>query len=196
MASRLGDISGTIDTALSPIEKFIEWILFASRWIVAMFYIGLISALVGLLVTFGIEWMTIFTRDGLEPFAKTVMWTLSLIDIVLVANLVLIVVLAGYENFVSKITPPHVDRPGWMSFTDFSDVKLKLFSSIVAITGIQLLKVYMSYSTNGKLTAGSARPEDVFPWMIGIHLTFVVTTLLSALSDRASAHGSKTTKAN
>jgi uncharacterized protein (TIGR00645 family) len=106
---------------------------------------------------------------------------LSLLDIVLAANLVMIVILAGYENFVSKIdTAGHEDRQGWMGTTSFAGLKLKLYASIVAISGIQLLKTFMGITSKPV-------DNDALMWMTIIHFAFVITAVLSALTDFLSA---------
>jgi uncharacterized protein (TIGR00645 family) len=109
---------------------------------------------------------------------------LSLIDITFTANLVVIVIFSGYENFVSKLQTGDHDRPDWMTKVDFSGLKQKLMTSIVAISAIQVLKAFMNidkYGDNTKLA-----------WLVGIHFLFVVTTLLLALGDRLGNTGPKT----
>ncbi len=170
---------------LQKLERWFENGLFASRWILAPFYVGLIAAIVLLLV--------VFTREFLSavPYALTmdvetaILKVLTLLDLALAANLILVVILAGYEAFVSKIdTEGHEDRPGWMGTTTFSGLKLKLYASIVAISGIQLLKSFMEIGTR-PLT------DMQLMWMTVIHFAFVVTAVLSALTDYLSARGSK-----
>jgi uncharacterized protein (TIGR00645 family) len=101
---------------------------------------------------------------------------LSIIDLTLMGSLIIIVIFSGYENFVSKIdSNDHPDWPEWMSKIDFSGLKLKLFSSIIAISGIQLLKSFMDI--------GSTSDRDLY-WLVGIHLTFVISGVLFALTDR------------
>jgi len=107
---------------------------------------------------------------------------LTLIDLSLAGNLLLMVIFAGYENFVSKIdTGGHEDRPDWMGKVDFSGLKLKLIASIVAISGIQLLRTFMDVQNTS---------DRDLQWMLLIHITFVVSGVLLALMDKlvASAH--------
>jgi len=107
---------------------------------------------------------------------------LTLIDLSLAGNLSLMVIFAGYENFVSKIdTGDHEDRPDWMGKVDFSGLKLKLIASIVAISGIQLLRTFMDVQNTS---------DRDLQWMLLIHITFVVSGVLLALMDKlvASAH--------
>lgn len=164
---------------MKHLERTIENLMFNSRWLLAPFYFGLVLAIGLLLVKFAKEFVAlvpvVFTGSGSEA----VVGILSLIDISLVANLLLIIIFAGYENFVSKIdTESHEDRPAWMGHVDFSDLKLKVIGSIVAISAIELLKYFMSA---GDLTA------EQLAWKVGIHITFVVSGVLFALMDWLSS---------
>jgi uncharacterized protein (TIGR00645 family) len=104
----------------------------------------------------------------------------SLIDVSLTGNLILIVVFSGYENFVSRIDPAgHPDWPEWMTKVDFGGLKQKLLSSIVAISAIQVLKAFMNID--------AAFDATKMVWLVGVHLVFVISALLLALSDRWSA---------
>jgi uncharacterized protein (TIGR00645 family) len=157
------------------IERILERSLFASRWLMAPFYVGLVVALMVLLVVFVhdiiIELPEIATLDE----AKVILWVLTLIDLSLAANLLVMVIFAGYENFVSKMDiSGHPDRPAWMGQIDFSAMKLKLVASIVAISAIHLLKAFMSLETY---------PREQLMFLIAIHLTFVVSGVLLALMD-------------
>ena len=169
-------------------ENVLEGGLFASRWLMAPFYVGLVAALGALLVVFFQELITelpaLWTLDAEGHFSMNaedgILLALSLIDLSLAGNLVVIVMFAGYENFVSKIdTGDHEDRPSWMGTVDFSDLKLKLIASIVAISGISLLKNFMEIGN-----AGAAAPaHDELFWLVVIHLTFVTSGLLMAMMD-------------
>ena len=109
----------------------------------APFYFGLVICLFFLLITFVRE-LSYFFSDGFV-FAETemILFSLTLIDLSFTGNLLLIVIFSGYENFVSKIdVGDHEDKPSWMGTVDFSGLKLKLISSIVAIPGIHLLKLF------------------------------------------------------
>jgi uncharacterized protein (TIGR00645 family) len=113
--------------------------------------------------------------------ADVILLTLTLIDMSLAGNLLLTVIFAGYENFVSKIeTAQHSkDRPEWMGTVDFGGLKLKLVASIVAISGIHLLKSFM------KITDKAIDDRQMF-WLVVTHLTFVTSGLLLALMDRVT----------
>lgn len=108
--------------------------------------------------------------------ADVILGVLALIDPSLAANLVLIVVFSGYENFVSKIDPEgHPDWPEWMTKIDFSGLKQKLMASIVAISAIQVLKAFMNLDEKFN--------ERTLMWLVGIHLVFVLSGLMLAWSD-------------
>jgi len=164
------------------LEKRFEAMLFASRWLVAPIYAGLTLCLVMLLVLFVRYLVKIGAMLAVLTVHEAVLATLAFIDLALVANLVLIVIFTGYENFVSRLDlDDHVDRPAWLGKVDFSGLKLKLFASIVAITGIELLKEFMDLREPG--------PHDaaILKWLIIVHLTFVLTTVTSALTEWLTA---------
>jgi uncharacterized protein (TIGR00645 family) len=165
------------------LEIILEWALYASRWILAPIYVGLIFVLVGILIVFLHELASELIHIWLMDGEKVILLALSLIDLSLTANLLLIVIFAGYENFISKI---HVgeqeDRPSWMGTVDFSGLKIKLIASIVAISAIELLRVYLPLADpNARVDGAQLR------WMISIHLTFVVSGVLLAVMDWVAA---------
>lgn len=174
------------------LEHVLEQSLFQSRWLVAPFYVGLVLALLLLLASFVNEiYLALFVHFSLEADA-VVLLVLSLIDLSLAANLVIIVVFSGYENFVSKIhTANSEDRPSWMGTLDFSGLKMKLIGSIVAISVISLLRTFMFVAEPGT-QIDSAK----LGWMVGLHLTFLASGVFFALMDwiaskteeRATAH--------
>lgn len=170
---------------LVMLERLIERILFASRWVMAPFYLGLAVALVLLLVKFMQELFHTVPNVFAMSESQLVLSILSLIDLSLAGNLLLLVIFSGYENFVSKIdNTDHKDRPEWMGKVDYSGMKLKLVASIVAISAIQLLRAFMNIED---------RDNIELAWLVGIHLTFVVSGVLLALMDRltesAAGHG-------
>ncbi len=136
------------------IEHGLESVLFASRWLMAPFYLLMVAALAMLLVKFAQESWHIVTHTLVMTESQAVLAVLSLIDITLTGNLLLMVLFAGYENFVSKMDiGEHKDRPDWMGKVDFAGLKLKLVASIVAISGINLLKNFMALEPT-QMTAG------------------------------------------
>lgn len=168
---------------MKNIESNLEDLLFRSRWILAPFYGGLVFAMFLLLLKFGQEFF-LFVPTIFEARLKDIIiQILVLIDITLVANLLLIFVFSGYETFVSKIDNlGHEDRPSWMGTVDFSELKIKLFGSIVAISGIELLKAFMTAEKHTSQELG---------WLVGIHLTFITSGLLFAIMDKISAQAKK-----
>ena len=159
------------------LENGLESTLFASRWLLAPLYFGLVIGLLVILARFGVELWTLVTVIAWSEDANdVVLGVLGLLDIALLGNLILIVIFAGYENFVSKIGAAEnsVDRPSWMGHVDFSGLKIKLIGSLVAISVIELLQDFM-------------KAEDIEwqreSWRIGLHLTFVISGVLFALMD-------------
>jgi uncharacterized protein (TIGR00645 family) len=171
------------------IESKFEQGLFASRWLMAPMYLGLVVSLAMLTVIF-IKELAYYVPQTLSMTAdQGILAILSLIDMSLAANLLLIVLFSGYENFVSKLDIDHgEDRPSWMGKVDFSGLKMKLIASIVAISGIHLLKVFMSL---GKGDVGHAVDSETLRWMVVIHLTFVTSGVLLALMDWMTAKTDK-----
>jgi len=161
------------------LDKYLEEGMFRSRWIMAPFYVGLVLTLAVLLVKFAQE-LILFAPTVLEVSeAKVILGVLTLIDLVLAGNLLLMVIFAGYENFVSKIdTGDSEDRPDWMGKVDFSGLKLKLIGSIVAISGIHLLKAFMDLKVIDK--------ENLM-WLVIIHMAFVISGVLFAVMDYLTA---------
>jgi uncharacterized protein (TIGR00645 family) len=162
---------------LKRIEHGFESILFNSRWLMAPFYLGLVICLAVMLFKFFKKlWEFILLAPSANE-ADIILGALSLIDVSLVGNLILIVVFSGYENFVSRIDPgDHPDWPEWMTKVDFAGLKQKMLASIVAISAIQVLKAFMNIDV--------AFDATKMGWLVGVHLVFVVSALILALSDR------------
>ena len=165
------------------IESTLEGWLFTSRWLLAPFYGGLVVGIVLLLLKFFQEFISYLPGFWDASIKELILHILVLVDLTLLSNLLLIIVFSGYETFVSKINNlGHEDRPSWMGKVDFSELKIKLFGSIVAISGIELLKAFMLIE---KYT------DKQLAWLIGIHLTFVVSGLLFSYMDKVSAQTRK-----
>lgn len=175
----------------NPLEKSLEWLLFQSRWLMAPVYIGLVISLGMLLVAFIGELAESLPHVIGMKTEEVLLTVLSLIDLSLGLNLVLIVVFSGYENFVSKIdTGNSEDRPQWMGTLDFSGMKMKLIGSIVAISAISLLRAFMrlvetTTGEGGTTEHGAAQAFDDtgLRWMIILHVTFLFSGVLFALMD-------------
>jgi uncharacterized protein (TIGR00645 family) len=164
------------------IERSVERLLFACRWLLAPMYLGLSIALLALCVKFFQEAAHALT--GIFTLAETdlVLTVLSLIDLVLVGSLIVMVMLSGYENFVSKIdASSDRESPAWLGKLDSGTLKLKVAASIVAISSIHLLRIFMN---------AVGTPNDKIMWYVVLHLTFVVSAVLLGVLDRIafSAH--------
>ena len=160
---------------MKRVESLLEKTIFASRWILAPFYLGLSLSLLVLLYEFVHEIIDFIKIVNSTDIAGVLLFILSLVDISLAGNLLIIVIFSGYENFVSKIdVKNHEDKPDWMGHVDFTDLKIKLISSIVAISGIHLLKIFMNLNNYDK---------DKIIMYVVVHLTFVISGVLLALMD-------------
>jgi uncharacterized protein (TIGR00645 family) len=163
--------------SLKRVEHGLENLLFNSRWLMAPFYLGLVVSLAVLLYKFLVMLWEFVLHAPAAKEADIILGVLSLIDVSLTGNLILIVVFSGYENFVSRIDPRgHPDWPEWMTKVDFAGLKQKLLASIVAISAIQVLKAFMNID--------SVFDAQRMGWLVGVHLVFVISALVLALSDR------------
>jgi uncharacterized protein (TIGR00645 family) len=168
---------------LKKIETGLEGLIFTSRWLLAPFYIGLVGAVILLLVKFCQEFIHVAPHILVSSEGDAILAILTLVDMSLVANLLLIIIFSGYENFVSKIDAAgHEDKPEWMGKVDFSALKLKLIASIVAISAIELLKAFVNMEKILAPESGSG--ETVLLWKVIIHVVLVISGVLFAVMDR------------
>ena len=176
-------------TDKSSVETRFEQGLFASRWLMAPMYLGLAITL-GMLTVIFVKELVYYLPQVLDLSAeKMILVALTMIDLTLAANLLLIVMFSGYESFVSKFDiDVGEDKPGWMGKVDFGGLKMKLIASIVAISGIHLLKRFMEISDLD--TATTFGVTEMY-WLVVIHLTFVVSGVLMALMDWLQARSVK-----
>jgi len=183
---------------MKAIEHFLEIIIFNSRWLLAPFYLGLVAGIVILLIKFAQEFFHVAGHALSGSEGEVILAILTLVDMSLVANLLIIIIFSGYENFVSKIdTAGHEDRPEWMGKVDFSGLKIKVIASIVAISAIELLKAFVNVSNLG--TPGEdwrwTVEDKALAWKVGIHILLVVSGVLFAIMDKIAEstpkHGGK-----
>ena len=160
-----------------PIEHFIERTMFASRWLLAPIYLGLALGLVALGLKFFQEAFHLVTHTVGMNEADIVLTVLGLIDLGLVGSLIVMVMFSGYENFVSTIDAKGTETLGWLGKLDSGTLKLKVAASIVAISSIHLLRVFMQ--------AEKIANEKIM-WYCLLHLTFVVSALLLGVLDKMS----------
>lgn len=158
------------------LERFIERLIFASRWLQAPLYVGLILVMALLAAKFFQELLHLTAILWTLNESRLVLAVLGLVDMVMVANLIVMVVISGYENFVSRLELDGVkDRLSWFGKLDAGSLKIKLASSIVAISSIHLLKAFLDVNEI---------PTDKLILLVVIHLTFIVSALMLAYLDR------------
>ncbi|MDJ0713240.1 MAG: TIGR00645 family protein [Prochloraceae cyanobacterium] len=159
------------------IELFVEKAIFNSRWLLTPFYLCFILVILLVFAKFCQEFVKVIPL-AISPgdSGEIIIAILDIIDLLLMANLLLIIVFSGYESFVSKFDiGQQEDRPEWMSHITYSSLKIKVIGSIVTISAIDLLRSFINVNemTN----------EQLF-WRVIIHLTFVVSGVLFAIMDK------------
>ncbi|MCA0899190.1 TIGR00645 family protein [Microbulbifer agarilyticus] len=161
-------------------EEIFERNLFASRWLLVPFFVGLIAAVSVLLLKFIKEIAHIVLHINELSGSEVILHILTLIDIALIASLIFIIVFSGYESFVSKIeVEDDGDRPGWMGKVGFAGLKIKVIGSIVAISSIELLKVFLTMTEDSD--------QNLVMWRVIIHITFVISGTLMALQEKLTS---------
>ena len=162
------------------IRDAFERILFVSRFLLAPLYLALAISLVAILFKAGLHLFELLSQLPNLADEDVLLTELSIVDLTLTASLVVIVFLSGYTNFVAPVAMRRDDgRPHWIAEIDFTELKLKLMASIVAISGIKVLEGFMDVAHES---------DRQLWWLTGIHLSFVVSTLILAISDRVSPH--------
>ena len=166
------------------LELLLEKTLFASRWLLAPIYLGLSLAVLALGLKFFQELFHIFSAIVVMKESDMVLMILSLIDMALVGALIVMVMFSGYENFVSRIDVEEgTDTLDWLGKLDANTLKLKVAASIVAISSIHLLRIFMETSKIFEQNSIEVANDKLF-WYTAIHLTFVVSALLLAVLDK------------
>ena len=167
-----------------PVQKKIsdslERLMYASRLLLAPVYMGLSLALLALFIKFFQE-LYHFIPFILElDESQLVLKLLSLVDLTLVGSLIVIVMFSGYENFVSRLDiGDSTEKLDWLGTHDYGSLKMKVASSIVAISSIHLLKIFMNIDTTN---------NDKVMWYALVHLTFVISARLMAYFDKLTKH--------
>ncbi len=163
---------------MSKLENNIEKIVFASRWLQAPLYIGLIIALVAYIILFIEElWHLILSLNDINSH-DIIIKTLALIDAVMVSNLIFVVVVGGWQTFISKLNlDEHKDRPDWLSTINAGVLKVKLASAIVSITSVELL---IDFFKSDDLS------EKTLIWRTIIHCVFLISALIIAYIETLS----------
>ncbi len=163
-------------------ERIIETLMVRARWLLAPVYLGLSFALIALTITFFKEVWHLFLILFISTTSESdvVLIVLSLIDISLVGGLLVMIMLSGYENFVSELdTKTDSDKLNWLGKMDASSLKMKVAASIVAISSIHLLRIFMDMRNYD---------SEYLKWYVIIHLTFVVSAFAMGVLDRVTKH--------
>lgn len=162
------------------IEHSLEKLMYASRWMLAPIYAGLSLALLAIFIKFFQELLHFMPHIFELAESELILTLLSLIDMTLVASLILIVMFSGYENFVSRLDIGEAtEKLEWLGTHDYGSLKMKVASSIVAISSIHLLKVFMNIV---------ATPNDKLMWYVIMHMTFVLSALFMGYLEKLTKH--------
>lgn len=159
---------------MKRLELAIESIILASRWLLVVFYLGLGIALAIYALSFGKKLFEFISKVMVLDDTDTILKMLGLIDAALVASLVVMVIISGYENFVSRFDE-HEGEVHWLGTIDVGSLKIKVASTIVAISSIHLLQVFLNSNTYSEMQ---------LMWLTIMHLAFVVSALILAYIDR------------
>ena len=175
--------------ALRPLPMLI----FSSRWLQLPLYIGLIIAQGVYVILFLKELWHLIAHSFDFTEQQIMLVVLGLIDVVMISNLLVMVIVGGYETFVSRLNlEGHPDQPEWLSHVNAGVLKVKLATALIGISSVNLLKTFIEVSSK-------PMPDNAIMWQLLLHLTFVVSALLLAVTDRISnqtatalaAHSSK-----
>ena len=189
--------------ALEPLEEHVagklevvfEKLLFSTRWILAPIFLGLSLALLALGFKFFQEAFLVFTHLAEMAESDLVLTALAMIDITLVGSLIVMVMFSGYENFVSTIDSKGTDSLNWLGKLDAGTLKLKVAASIVAISSIHLLRIFMQVDSpkivDGVKVVVNGLPVDKYTndqimWYVILHMTFVLSAVLLGVLDKMS----------
>lgn len=156
--------------------KAIEGLIFWSRWLQAPLYLGLIVAQGVYVYQFMVELSHLVAKVGTLADTDIMLIVLGLIDVVMIANLLIMVIIGGYETFVSRLDlEHHPDQPEWLSHVNAGVLKVKLATALIGISSIHLLKSFINAAN---------LPERAVFWQVAIHLTFVLSAFMMAWTDR------------
>ncbi len=167
---------------MKKLEIAIETVILASRWLLVIFYLGLALALVLYALSFASKLYDFVSKLFVLAETDTILKMLALIDAALVASLVVMVIISGYENFVSRLDNAEGGEIAWLGKLDAGSLKIKVASTIVAISSIHLLQVFLNIQqySNSQLM-----------WLTIMHMAFVFSALLLAYIDRLMTSSKK-----
>ncbi len=165
----------------SPTHQILGKLIFLSRWLQAPLYLGLIAAQCVYVFHFLVELSHLVTRVAQITETEIMLTVLGLIDVVMIANLLIMVIVGGYETFVSRLhLESHPDQPEWLSHVNAGILKVKLATALIGISSIHLLKTFIE---------AERLESKVLLWQVVIHATFVLSALLLAYIDRLTNTG-------
>lgn len=151
-------------------------LIFWSRWLQAPLYIGLIVAQGVYVYHFMIELGHLVQKAAKIGETEIMLIVLGLIDVVMIANLLIMVIIGGYETFVSRLNlKEHPDQPEWLSHVNAATMKIKLSMALIGISSIHLLKTFIN---------ADQMTEATIKWQVLIHLTFILSAMAMAFTDR------------
>ncbi|SDT39460.1 TIGR00645 family protein [Microlunatus soli] len=184
----------------APWVTGIGYLIFLSRWLQAPLYIGLIVAQLVYVIVFMVElwhlWQEV-VHDLAHIDEVTIMLSvLGLIDVVMIANLLIMVIIGGYETFVSRINiDGHPDQPEWLSHVNANVLKVKLAMAIVGISSVHLLRTFIEVSdlgaVNPRSTSGQEYTSEGVLWQVLIHCVFILSAIALAVIDKMSRSGAR-----
>ena len=152
-----------------------SWIIFASRWLQAPLYFGLIVAQGIYVYQFLVELIHLLSKIGQSNEEQVMLIVLGLIDVVMISNLLIMIIIGGYETFVSRLNVDHPDVPDWLSHMNASTVKIKLALALIGISSIHLLKTFINveHMTDRAIYA-----------QVAIHMTFLGSAVAMAYTNK------------
>lgn len=157
-------------------RNFLRRAIFATRWLQAPLYVGLVVAQCVYVYHFMVELVHLIERTPHISEVDIMLIVLGLIDVVMIANLLIMVIVGGYETFVSRLyTENHPDNPEWLSHVNSSTMKIKLSMALIGISSIHLLKTFINASN---------LDEKTMKWQVIIHITFVLSAMALAYTDK------------
>lgn len=160
------------DTSVAIMGQLIFW----SRWLQAPLYLGLIVAQGVYVYHFMVELVHLVSIANKIGEAEIMLIVLGLIDVVMIANLLIMVIIGGYETFVSRLhLKEHPDQPEWLSHVNAATMKIKLSMALIGISSIHLLKTFINAEN---------MTEATMKWQVLIHLTFILSAIAMAYTDR------------
>lgn len=159
-------------TSLSIMSQLIFW----SRWLQAPLYLGLIVAQGVYVYHFMVELIHLVSIASKITESEIMLIVLGLIDVVMIANLLIMVIIGGYETFVSRLNlKEHPDQPEWLSHVNAATMKIKLSMALIGISSIHLLKTFINAEN---------MTEATIKWQVIIHVVFIMSAIAMAYTDR------------